>query len=458
MLALLFPDAVSESTVRSKTPTQELNDLGLGSDERSRQGSRPPSTNPGDMRGTSDPRGFHGYGEYPPRGGYYDDYHPQQPGGRDGYDRFPPAVPPPPHGYDPLRRDHYDQYGRDPRTDLTSGDGLPKPRETRSRTPGPEFMRGTLPDEDRYLQHRNRELRSKTPTAELQGSGGFHSSNLSGTPDFIPASRYANHPSSSSLTNQNRADNSYGGSAVMSSSDMVVPYRHHNNHPHHSRPLSGPDFSGSSGLGGAYPSRMNSSQTYAGSLNYAGGRNYENTAQPGYGGYPSGYPPRKQSTSFENEEPIPSNLTRVPVHPRAGGVDAWGASDSPGSSLNRSRSPTRFGGEEGSYSEMTVHLKREEKGFGFRIIGGTEEGSQVSRVFCLNSCYPLTDSCLTGRRVTHRWVGLGDWQNEVAWQPTCHVDQLKAVNNVVACKAKIYAFQVSTIPIQMFPCNKDRQK
>lgn len=79
--------------------------------------------------------------------------------------------------------------------------------------------------------------------------------------------------------------------------------------------------------------------------------------------------PRKQSTSFEHEEPAPSNLTRLP---RTGG---WN-SDSPNSSLNRSRSPTRFGEDE-RYVELTVLLKRQESGFGFRIIGGTEEGSQV---------------------------------------------------------------------------------
>lgn len=30
------------------------------------------------------------------------------------------------------------------------------------------------------------------------------------------------------------------------------------------------------------------------------------------------------------------------------------------------------------YMEFTVTLKRQETGFGFRIVGGTEEGSQVS--------------------------------------------------------------------------------
>ena len=353
------------------------------------------------MRG-SDSRYGSGYGDYHGNRGYYDDY-----GGGGVPPPHDPRYDPPhggypaPHGYDPTRRtaggnlNHYDQYGRPDhhnhqsyRTDLAPGE--PKHREVRSRTPGPEFMRGNVADEDRYLQARTRELRSKTPTAELQSA--YHSSNLSGTPDFIPASRYANPPSSSS--NQNAAGDSYDQRGrhphphSNTTTDMV-PYRHHNSSSQHPRPLSGPDFSSAgypphSSAPGGGSGRLNSSQTYAGSLSYAAQqRNYDNSSQQGYGGgggYSDRGYPRKQSTSFENEEPIPSNLTRVPL--RAG--DPW-ASDSPGSSLNRSRSPTRFGDE--SYSEMTVHLKRQENGFGFRIIGGTEEGSQVRLMvyFCVKN-------------------------------------------------------------------------
>ena len=371
-------DAVSESTIRSKTPTQELNDLAINADDRARTPSRPATNANDNMRGSDGRRAdYGGYGDYHGNRGYYDDY-----GGPPPHDPRYDGGYPAPHGYEPNTRrnlNHYDQYGRpsDPpyggRTDLIAGE--PKHREVRSRTPGPEFMRGNIADEDRYLQSRTRELRSKTPTAELTSSSYHHSSNLSGTPDFIPASRYANPPSSSS--NHNTSD---GYDRGRHPSDMV-PYRHHNSTAsHQQRPLSGPDFSSGysppTSSGGSGSSRLNSSQTYSGSLSYAAQqRNYDNNvSQQGYG-YPdrSGGYPRKQSTSFENEEPIPSNLTRVP----RGGGDPWG-SDSPGSSLNRSRSPTRFG--EDSYSEMTVHLKRQENGFGFRIIGGTEEGSQVSEI------------------------------------------------------------------------------
>merc|ERR1719410_2806511 len=85
---------------------------------------------------------------------------------------------------------------------------------------------------------------------------------------------------------------------------------------------------------------------------------------PGYGytgynqtvvnnGYRSGSLPRgrKESTSFEQSEPVPSNIR----WPRNQDRRAWE-----------------------DLVEITVTLLRHESGFGFRIVGGTEEGSQVS--------------------------------------------------------------------------------
>ena len=104
----------------------------------------------------------------------------------------------------------------------------------------------------------------------------------------------------------------------------------------------------------------------------------------GYGGVPSGYDPgygytggnneapggympngyrgnslprgRKESTSFEASEPVPSNIR----WPR-------------GHSMER-----RWQQEQDNMAEITVTLVRHDSGFGFRIVGGTEEGSQVS--------------------------------------------------------------------------------
>ncbi|XP_037088645.1 membrane-associated guanylate kinase, WW and PDZ domain-containing protein 1-like [Pollicipes pollicipes] len=58
---------------------------------------------------------------------------------------------------------------------------------------------------------------------------------------------------------------------------------------------------------------------------------------------------RKQSTSFEHEQPAPAAVTRAA---RPAGTH--------------------------QYLEMAVALMRHQSGFGFRIVGGTEEGSQVS--------------------------------------------------------------------------------
>ena len=86
---------------------------------------------------------------------------------------------------------------------------------------------------------------------------------------------------------------------------------------------------------------------------YTGGYNVGGQEQPQpVGGYRSGSLPRgrKESTSFEQSEPVPSNI-RWPRHQER---RAWE-----------------------DLVEITVTLLRHESGFGFRIVGGTEEGSQV---------------------------------------------------------------------------------
>ncbi|XP_013779275.2 membrane-associated guanylate kinase, WW and PDZ domain-containing protein 1-like isoform X2 [Limulus polyphemus] len=81
---------------------------------------------------------------------------------------------------------------------------------------------------------------------------------------------------------------------------------------------------------------------------------------------------RKHSTSFEHEQPAAVSLNHVPRDSR---------------STNSSLSPNPYGtmgprpppvGRTPDCLEMTVTLVRQESGFGFRIVGGTEEGSQVS--------------------------------------------------------------------------------
>ncbi|XP_046984274.1 membrane-associated guanylate kinase, WW and PDZ domain-containing protein 1 [Schistocerca americana] len=73
---------------------------------------------------------------------------------------------------------------------------------------------------------------------------------------------------------------------------------------------------------------------------------------------------RKESTSFEHEQPHPSNVTRYPRDLRWVGL-GQGVRIYPA-------------GPDMEWVETLVTLVRQETGFGFRIVGGTEEGSQVS--------------------------------------------------------------------------------
>ena len=253
------------------------------------------------------------------------------------------------HSFSEVERTEYPPRGRDENR-----------REFRSRTPGPDFMRARDREEDPYFQQRSREMRSKTPTHESAPNAAHQP--ISGTPDFIPASYY---------TFRNRG---HGQGHVHGHS--VAQQAQNGQDPRGQRPLSNPDIMQSFSGQDHQPSRLNSSQSSHAVSSHAGfgGAGYN------YGGTAAGYEyserpispnlgrPRKQSTSFENEEPTPSSLTRIP--------HTDGYSDSPSGSLDRSRSPTRLGDDK--FTEMTVYLKRQENGFGFRIIGGTEEGSQVS--------------------------------------------------------------------------------
>ncbi|XP_067134043.1 membrane-associated guanylate kinase, WW and PDZ domain-containing protein 1-like isoform X4 [Centruroides vittatus] len=78
---------------------------------------------------------------------------------------------------------------------------------------------------------------------------------------------------------------------------------------------------------------------------------------------------RKHSTSFEHEQPVSSSVTQF-------------AQDLKVSQNNSNYSPIGRKppslGPVPEYIEITITLHRQESGFGFRIVGGTEEGSQVS--------------------------------------------------------------------------------
>ncbi|XP_056000645.1 membrane-associated guanylate kinase, WW and PDZ domain-containing protein 1-like isoform X14 [Ostrea edulis] len=108
-----------------------------------------------------------------------------------------------------------------------------------------------------------------------------------------------------------------------------------------------------------------------------------------------GFPPPRQSTSFEDVNPSPSNITQVPKrmqsHASLGGA-------------GQSRFGTRFPETDDPIRSMefTITLQKQEAGFGFRIIGGTEEGSQVSVGHIVPDGSADLDSRLrTGDEITH---------------------------------------------------------
>jgi hypothetical protein len=319
----LRPRTPSEG--RSKTPTPELK---------------------GDFSGRYDLPAMDGRHNMMPGGGYGYFTRPDT-----GHDRFANQDPFLDTNYradyDPRRDNPQLRYSPSRRGEFGDRTDYPAP-VGRSRTPGPEFMRGRSEDDPHFRSRPSEPIRSKTPTPK----DAYSRHNISGTPDFIPASLYKpsdNHP-------------------------QEVPYRNHpDDHHRGQRPRSdymqdyGKPFANHSG------SRIPSSQSFAGPIGRPG---HSPDGSPNYG---QQYPispeqdrsfhqsARKQSTSFENEEPVPSNLTRVPH---------W-VGDTQQDVSHRSRTPSRYGEEE-RYLELNVLLKRQETGFGFRIVGGTEEGSQVS--------------------------------------------------------------------------------
>ena len=106
--------------------------------------------------------------------------------------------------------------------ELTSSSG-----RYRSRTPGPDFMRSRERDDDQTFMtsQRGREpTRSKTPTSELFKK----QTSLSGTPDFIPASRYESPARShDSRTSYGRAPSEYpDGAGRVTSAQAFAEHAH----------------------------------------------------------------------------------------------------------------------------------------------------------------------------------------------------------------------------------------
>ncbi|KAH9490578.1 Membrane-associated guanylate kinase, WW and PDZ domain-containing protein 1, partial [Bulinus truncatus] len=219
--------------------------------------------------------------------------------------------------------DKWGGYGRDV-----------KPGQFRSRTPGPELMArgGAGPD---YINSRPEISRPKTPTAADMRSNGKPpmSSHSYGAGDFRTSGRYTPNPSSE----QGR--------------QYRPPYQEYrSNWPDFSSPPPQRRF-------GTFENQS-LNRSYAGEFPRP---TFQNASGPSR--------MLRQSTSFESENPAPSSITRVPRIPLP----------HPAFPSHSPRSQSRgIPEEEGQVVEMLVTLHRQESGYGFRIIGGTEEGSQVS--------------------------------------------------------------------------------
>ena len=261
----------------------------------------------------------------------------------------------------PEYRDGYG-YGRPSHAGAGGGDDRygygyareAKPGQFRSRTPGPEMMArgGAGPD------YRPEAHRPKTPTAQdMRSKTPMPTSHTYGGTDFRASGRYTPNPSME-FGRYGRATEYSRGWPDFSSPPVARRYDSFEN-PAHNRSYGGE--LARTMMGPPPPSAL--------------GQNSPRGA---------GHPVR-QSTSFEAEDPVPGNLTRMPKRspPQSGG----GGFPPPGSAGHSPRSQSRGPVDEGDgMIEFTVQLHRQESGYGFRIIGGTEEGSQVSRDVLLLGC------------------------------------------------------------------------
>ncbi|XP_052779878.1 membrane-associated guanylate kinase, WW and PDZ domain-containing protein 3-like isoform X3 [Mya arenaria] len=224
-----------------------------------------------------------------------------------------------------------DPYGR---TDSA------RPGQFRSRTPGPEMMQRSQfqdyrPDPSRPKTPTASDMRSKTPTP-----GGWNATG--GNADYARNSGWGNN--SVPFRNYDVNSRTWGSSIPENSATPNMQRRDI------------PDFN-----------RANSTVSVG-----------------------AGRPPR-QSTSFESEDPMSSNMSRVPRRQQFQNT-----------SFPAPQSPKPFcypGNTEDNpkYMEMNVTLQRQDSGFGFRIIGGTEEASQVA----VGHIVPGGAADIDGRLRTH---------------------------------------------------------
>ena len=231
------------------------------------------------------------------------------------------------------------------------------PNRGRSKTPGPEFLRGSAGRtdmQDDLYEDRREPLRSKTPTGDLPGPQSAVRSRapLSGTPDFIPASVYTLRPS----RQQDVMTRS------VPSGNWLPPNRSADLFSYSSANL--PKLSSSLPVDSQPSNQVVRSSSRAG----GGSRNI----------------PSMQTSPMSNRFVSGNYNVSVDSDSVAGrtALSSWTESPVSGMSDSVRHLPSRANLDT-QYFEMPVFLHRLESGFGFRIIGGTEEDTQVGARYLL---------------------------------------------------------------------------
>ncbi|XP_074645982.1 membrane-associated guanylate kinase, WW and PDZ domain-containing protein 1-like [Tubulanus polymorphus] len=224
----------------------------------------------------------------------------------------------------------------------------------RSRTPGPDIGRsaGHAPDlyPNRSKTPNPQDMRSKTPTNSDwdMDYSAYYSGHLPSSQSFNYGKPVYSHRPPPPMVAPPGVDQVYGGAPV----DSPASQRQQ---------------------------KLNSSSSFPpGNPLHPSGNPLHPSGNPLHPSAQYNAPStRKQTTSFESTEPTPGGGTVAPP-PRLSRADRL-HSNSLDSNSPSSRSPTRYAVADGDneFFETTVFLRRLENGFGFRIIGGTEEGSQV---------------------------------------------------------------------------------
>ena len=208
---------------------------------------------------------------------------------------------------------------------------------------------------DTMQQLQQQYQRSKSPGNELENNYQGYPPSMQPTQQYNQYNGYQQHPPDSQQYNP----------AIDYNHQNYVQYPLPNNSNHQNsgynpvENIQEPGYGYTSGAGGINYSPSGAYRTGGGYRAGSLPRGNPNTFQT------SGPLGRKESTSFEHSEPLPGGLTRWPRPERR-----------PNNSHQPQNSIVNT-----EWVEMSVALQRQDSGFGFRIVGGTEESSQVSLTF-----------------------------------------------------------------------------